>query len=434
VSDQAWTVSIYVQLYQRWQTLQPVRPGDIVKRHMVRMSLVLSCVVTASALGTTQGPPSMTIRAGRLMDGRGGVARNVVIRIEGQKIVSVAPDRTNATVTHDLSRATVLPGWIDTHVHVDWHFGKDGRYQPSGDTPDEHAAYAAENAKAMLMAGFTTVQSVGSITDVRIRDAVAQGQLPGPRILTSIRSFSRGTPEELRAGISKVKAEGADVIKIFASESIRTGGKQSMTDEQLQAACGEARAQGLRTLVHAHSTESIKAATLAGCTQIEHGTFATDEVLRLMAERGTYFDPNVGVVLQNYLRNKERYLGIGSYTDEGFASMEQAIPIVRDTFRRALKIPKLKIVLGTDAVAGAHGHNADEAIVRVREGGQKPMDAIVSMTSLAAESLGLKDRIGSVAAGFDADLVAVEGDPIAEISVLKKVVFVMKEGRVYRGS
>ncbi len=153
-----------------------------------------------------------------------------------------------------------------------------------------------------------------------------------------------------------------------------------------------------------------------------------------MAERGTYFDPNVGVVLQNYLRNKERYLGIGSYTDEGFASMEQAIPIVRDTFRRALRIPKLKIVLGTDAVAGAHGHNADEAIVRVREGGQKPMDAIVSMTSLAAESLGLKDRIGSVAAGFDADLVAVEGDPVADISVLKKVVFVMKQGRVYRGS
>ncbi len=226
---------------------------------MVRMSLVLSCVVTAGVLAATQGPSSsITIRTGRLIDGQGGVLRDVVIRIEGQKIVSVAPGGKNVTMTHDLSRATVLPGWIDTHVHVDWHFGADGRYQPSGDTPDEHEAYAADNAKAMLMAGFTTVQSVGSVTDVRIRDAVAQGQLPGPRILTSIRSFSRGTPEELRAGISKVKAEGADVIKIFASESIRTGGKQSMTDEQLQAACGEARAQGLRTLVHAHSAESIQ--------------------------------------------------------------------------------------------------------------------------------------------------------------------------------
>jgi imidazolonepropionase-like amidohydrolase len=387
-------------------------------------------VLLFSVAFALQPPQPITIRAGRLLDGRGGVRNNVVIRIEGGRIVSVGP--AQGTVTHDLSGATVMPGWIDTHVHVDWHFGKDGRYQPGGDTPDEHARYAADNAKAMLLAGFTTVQSVGAATDVQIRDQAARDLIPGPRILTSIRSFSRGTPDELRENIRKLKAEGADVVKLFASESIRTGGKQSMTDDQLKAACSEATAQGLRTLVHAHSAESMTAATLAGCTQIEHGSFATDEVLTLMAARGTYFDPNVGVVLQNYIRNKDRFIGIGSYTEEGFAYMEKALPIVLEMFKRALKIPKLKIVLGTDAVAGAHGHNADEAIVRVQDGGQKPMAAIVSMTSLAAESLRLQDRIGTVAPGFDADIVAVDGDPLADITVVKKVVFVMKQGKAYR--
>jgi imidazolonepropionase-like amidohydrolase len=301
---------------------------------------------------------------------------------------------------------------------------------PRGDTPEQHAEYAAGNARVTLKAGFTTVQSVGSAADAPLRDAIARGTLVGPRILTSLRSLSRGTPDELREGVRKLKADGADVVKIFASESIRTGGKQTLTDAQLQAACGEAAAQGLRTLVHAHSAESIRAATLAGCTQIEHGTFATDEVLRLMAERGTYFDPNVGVVLQNYLRNRDRFIGIGSYTEEGFASMEKAVPEVIAMFRRAVAIPGLKIVLGTDAVAGAHGHNADEAIVRVRDGGQKAMDAIVSMTSLAAESLRLQDRIGAIAPGLEADLVAVDGDPLVDVTSLRRVSFVMKSGRV----
>ena len=207
-----------------------------------------------------------------------------------------------------------------------------------------------------------------------------------------------------------------------------------MTDEQLQAACGEATAQGLRSVVHAHSAESMKAATLAGCTQLEHGTFATDEVLKLMAGRGTYFDPNVGLVLQNYIENKQRFLGIGNYTEEGFASMEKALPIVLEMFRRALKVATLKIVYGTDAVAGAHGRNIEEAIVRVRDGGQKPMDAIVSLTSLSAESLRMQDRIGAAATGLEADLVGVEGDPLADITALRKVAFVMKAGKVYRSA
>jgi imidazolonepropionase-like amidohydrolase len=395
-----------------------------------RWTTIAAGLACAGLALNAQQPMPITIRAGTLLDGRGGISKDVVITIEGGKIASIG--KTSGAVTYDLSRSTVTPGWIDTHVHVDWHLGKDGRYQPSGDTPEEHARYAAENALTTLRAGFTTVQSVGSAADVGIRDAIAKGTLPGPRILTSIRSFSRGTPDELREGIRKLKAQGADVIKIFASESIRTGGKQTLSDEQLQAACGEATAQGLRTLVHAHSAESIKAATLAGCTQIEHGSFANDEVFALMAERGTYFDPNVGVVLQNYLRNREKFIGIGNYNDEGFAYMEKAVPVVLEMFKRALKFPKLKIVMGTDAVAGAHGHNADEAIVRVRDGGQKPMDAIVAMTSLAAESLRLQSAIGAIAPGLEADIVAVGGDPLADISVLKKVAFVMKSGKVVK--
>ena len=367
--------------------------------------------------------------------------RNAVVTIDGDRIVSVGT--ANGDVTYDLSKFTLLPGFIDTHVHILWHFNKDGRFETSGETPAQRALYGAANAWSTLSAGFTTVQSVGEPGDLDLRNATGHGELPGPRILTSVRQINertgaaRGssalaTPEQLRQAVRDAKTAGADVIKLFASGSIRDGGEQTMSDEQLRAACGEATAQGLRTLVHAHSAESIKAATLAGCTQIEHGTFATDEVLGLMAERGTYFDPNVGLVLQNYLANKARFLGVGNYTEEGFAYMEKAIPIVAATFKRALRVPKLKIVYGTDAVAGAHGRNIEEAIVRVRDGGQRPMDAIVSLTSLSAESLRLQDTLGSVGPGLQADLVAVDGDPLADITALQRVIFVMKGGRIYR--
>src|SRR4029079_11697429 len=203
-------------------------------------------------------------------------------------------------------------------------------------------------------------------------------------------------------------------------------------DEQLQAACGEANKLGLRTLVHAHSPESIRASVLAGCPQIEHGNFATDDVLKLMADKGTYFDPNIGLVLQNYIENKAKFLGIGNYNEEGFAAMEKSLPIVIAMFEQALKTPTLKIFYGPDAVAGAHGRNIEEAVVRVKDGGQKPMDAIVSLTSRAAESLRMQDTIGAIATGLQADLVAVEGDPLADITALRKVVFVMKGGTPLR--
>src|SRR5205085_6353478 len=155
-----------------------------------------------------------------------------------------------------------------------------------------------------------------------------------------------GTPDEIRAFIRKQKAAGADLIKIFASQSIRQGGGMTLSQEQLNAACDEAKKQGLRALVHAYKT-AVRAATLAGCTEIEHGTMATDDDLKLMAAQGTYLDPQAGLVIENYLLNKDRYLGTPGYTAEGFAAMEKILPMNHDLVQRASKITGLKIVFGT---------------------------------------------------------------------------------------
>ena len=406
------------------------------------LGLLLALPALAAMTQSTPAQDTVTIRAGRLIDGRGASMNDVVVTIADGKIVSLGPKA--GPVTYDLSKFTLLPGFIDTHVHILWHFGKSGRFDNTGETPEDRIKAGEENARATVMSGFTTVQSVGEAADITLRTALERDGLPGPRILSSVRQLNertgvpRGnrdqlaTPEQLREAVRGAKAAGADLIKIFASASIREGGRQTMSDEQLQAACGEANALGLRTLVHAHSPQSMKAATLAGCTQVEHGIFATGEVLRLMADKGTYFDPNIGLVLQNYLRNRDKFLGIGNYTEEGFAAMEKAMPVNVAMFKEALRVPKLKIVYGTDAVAGAHGHNIEEAVARVKDGGQDPMAAIVSLTSLSAESLRLQDQIGAIAAGLQADLVAVEGNPLTDVTALRRVAFVMRGGRVIR--
>lgn len=383
------------------------------------------------------------LRVGTLLDGRGSTLRDARIVVEGARIVTVevsggagrsAPP-PGARV-YDLSRLTVLPGLIDVHAHPAWYFNPAGRLHTDndGDSAAHETLAAAGNAYATLLAGFTTVQSPGSRGDKELRDAIARGEIPGPRLLTSLEPLNEATggPEELRKAVAQRKADGADFIKIFASKSIREGGARTLSDAQLEAACGEARALGLRTLVHAHSPESIRAAVLAGCTQVEHGVFATDEVLRLMAERGTWFDPQCGLVFHNYLDNRAKYEGIGNYNEEGFRAMEKAIPLAVAAVRRALATAGLNVVYGTDAVAGAHGHNAEDLVCRVKEAGQPPLDAIVSATSLAARSLGLADQIGEIAPGMQADLIAVEGDPSRDITALRRVRFVMKAGRVYR--
>jgi imidazolonepropionase-like amidohydrolase len=395
-----------------------------------RILIVVSIVLLAGAVWTQEKP--VTIKAGLVLDGKGGATRNAVIRVQGGRIVAIAP--AGGQADYDLGGLTVMPGMIDTHVHLTWHFGKDDRYATRDENAGQTMLYTLENAYTTLMAGFTTVQSVGDIREKDLRDLIAKGALPGPRVLTSLTAITSATmtPDEMRDHVRKMADGGADLIKIFASKSIRDGGGRTLSDEQIQAAIGEARARGLRTVIHAYGDDSIKACVEAGCTSIEHGSLISDDVLRLLAERGVYFDPNIGLVIQNYIAHKAQYLGIGNYTEEGFAQMEKAIPINLDMFKRALKIKGLKIVFGTDAVAGAHGRNAEEAIYRVQKGGQDPREAIISMTSLSAQALGLGTKVGTLAPGMEADIVAVAGDPLKDITALRRVTFVMKGGTVYK--
>lgn len=393
-------------------------------------------IITVAALpGWVAGQTTpISIKTGRLLDGRGGVQANTTIEVQRGRITRVT--RTADGATYDLTGLTVLPGAIDTHVHIGWHFDANGKTHSDAadETPAQATLYAVENAYRTLMGGFTTVQSLGAPVDRDLRDWIARGIIPGPRIVTSLDPIfaEEGDPDAMRRAVRQRVADGADVIKLFASASIRVGGTPTMTPEQLQAACGEAAAHGLRVAVHAHGPESAQRAVRAGCTVIEHGALLDDETLDLLAREGTYYDPNIGLIFRNYFENKDRYLGIGNYTEEGFAQMEKAVPRALDVFRRALRRSDLKIVFGTDAVAGSHGRNIEELIYRVEEGGQSPMDAIVSATSRAAESLGMADSIGAVAPGMKADLIAVQGDPLEDITALRRVVFVMKDGRVHK--
>jgi imidazolonepropionase-like amidohydrolase len=387
------------------------------------------------AAQTSLSGKRIVIAASTVLDGKGGVLHDTRILIEGSKIVAIDPKA--GPVDYDLRGLTVLPGWIDAHVHITWSFGKDGKTAGPASTTQEAPYQAASNAWVTLMAGFTTVQSVGNAADVPLRDVIAKGQLPGPRILTSVEPLigqgeKSGTPDEIRAFVRKQKAAGADLIKIFAA-----GGPSrpamTLSQGQLNAACDEARKQGLRTLVHAYK-DAVRAATIAGCTEIEHGVLATDDDLRSMAAKGTYLDPQAGLVWENYLLNKEKFVGTPGYPTslEGFAAMEKLIPMYHDFIQRALRIPGLKIVFGTDALAGSHGRNAEEFIDRVRDCGVDPMAAMVSANSLGAEAMGMANQIGTIAPGLEADIIALQGDPLKDITAVRRVVFVMKGGVVYK--
>lgn len=400
---------------------------------------LLACAicVTLSGAAAAQSRP-IVLRVSTLLDGRGRLLHDTAIVVENGKIVRLDPGAAGGSV-YDLRGLTVMPGWIDTHEHITWHFGPDGKLAGAGvgrgETP-EYAILAMEaNAWATLMAGFTTIQSVGAAEDVPLRDAINRGEIPGPRILTAVRPLSGGpraaTPDDIRKDIDEDKAMGADLIKIFASQSIRQGGGMTLSQEQLTAACDQARKDGLRTLVHAYGP-AVKASVDAGCTQVEHGTLMPPSDLKLMAERGTYFDPQVGLVFQNYFDNERHYLGIDGYSESGFEAMRKAWPDDIELFKAAARTPGLKVVFGTDAVAGAFGHQADEFVDRVRKGGEAPMQALESANSVAAESLHMEDRIGSIAPGLDADIVAVEGDPLNDITAVRRVVFVMKGGTIYK--
>ena len=378
-------------------------------------------------------PPSgpIVILARHALDGRGRELHDIKIGVGNGRITSL-----KAVGDHiiDLRRYTVLPGWIDVHVHLNSHFDVNGRIATESEPVAEAVMGIAQAAWDTLMGGFTTVQSVGDPSEKPLRDAVRDQGFPGPRILTSlapIQGDASQPPEQLRALVRARKAEGADLIKIFASASQRVGATPTFNETQLKVLCDEARAVGLRSMVHAYRSQ-VSAAARAGCNEIEHMTYASADDVAVAAAAGAFLSPQVGLVVQNYLKNKERYLGVGNYTEEGMATMDRDLPEDFKVCSMAVLTPGSKVVFSTDATAGAHGHNAEEFIGRVKHCGQSPMAALVSANSLAAAALGMEDRIGSLAPGFEADLIALDGNPLKDLTAVRRVVFVMRGGVVYK--
>jgi imidazolonepropionase-like amidohydrolase len=377
----------------------------------------------------------IVLRTSRVLDGRGAVLEDRDIVVRDGEIVDIVSRGSASGSVYDLTALTVLPGYIDTHVHITHHFDANGKFHGDEDADIGHVTlYAAENAYRTLMSGVTTVQSLGRDDDAHLKEWIARDVIPGPRVLTSLGAIraNTGSPAAIREYVRAKKAAGADVIKIFASTSIRLGGVTNMTAEQLSAACGEARTLGLRTVVHAHRPDGIQLAADAGCSQIEHAWLADRAALEVIAKSGMYFGNQIDLLFRNYVDNGKRFDGVGSYTMEGLANLQESQPDALKVFQESLKVPGLKIVYNTDANAGAHGQNAEEIVAYVEQGGQRPMDAVIAATSRAAESLDLGDRIGTIATGMEADIIALDGDPLADAAALGRVVFVMRAGTVFR--
>ena len=414
---------------------QRIFANSLVNSTSITRWIVLTTICWLSSISVSYSQESpTTIRAGLMIDGVGNTRRDARIFVSDDQITRI--DSLRGRVTYDLSDLTIMPGWIDTHVHLMSHFDDDDKlHRPTADESGSASIiYGLSNAYRTLMSGFTTVQSLGSPLDTELRDWIVHTDLPGPRVLTSREpiTIDTGDAAAIRARIQQLKLAGADVVKVFASASIRDGGGRVLSDDQLDAACQEGLAQGLRVAVHAYGSEVVSSAARAGCTSIEHGNRYDNETIALLADRGTYLDPHLGLLYDNYEQYRDRFLGIGNYTEEGFALMADARRRGLITFTRTIQNPDVQIVFGTDAVAGAHGRNFEEFIVRVEEGGQDPMDAIISATSRAAHALGLSDTLGQITQGYTADLVAVDGNPLEDISAMSRVRFVMKNGVVYR--
>ena len=409
-----------------------------VRRPAAGVLPAILCAVwtSAPALGQPAGE-TMVLRAARILDGRGEVLEDRDLVVRDGLIAEIVPRGAGrGDRVYDLAALTVLPGYIDTHVHIGNHFDDDGLvHRAETDPSAAHLTlHGAENAYRTLMNGITTMQSLGAAEDAELRAWIDRGEVPGPRLLSSLGAVREdtGTPDEIRAWVRDRAAAGADVVKVFASTSIRFGGVTNLTAAQLEAACGEAHAQGLKAVVHLHRSDALRLAADAGCDQVEHGWLLEPADVEVFVESGMYLGNQIDLLFRNYEDNGDRFAGVGGYTTEGFANLQAARPGALAVFRQAVATPGVRVVYSTDANAGSHGANADELVAYVEQGGQAPMDAVVSATSLAAESVGLGDRIGAIAAGYEADVIALDGDPLADPAALGRVVFVMRGGRVYK--
>lgn len=408
--------------------------------------LILSLVAAAMSgelasqpSAAIQGKPpvhQLAIRCGRLIDGKTSTAiAGAVILIEGERITAVGRDvkiPAGAEVI-DLTRATVLPGLIDTHTHLTYHYDTEQNEKPA-----VTAIYSAGNAKQTLEAGFTTVRNLGAGDgiDFDLRRAIDKGAAPGPRIQASGAPLTRSRPPEassnlneriaaIREFVRKQIAAGADAIKVFVTPGAGGGDVLLYTEDEIRAIVDEASKAHLKVAAHAHATEGIKAAVRAGVASIEHGSKLDDEAIRLMIEHHTALVPTL-YLPNHYLAHRDRF----NFNEARWQALDQLRGMTGNNFRKALAAG-VWIVMGSDAVAGLHGENAKEIEWMVKNG-MTQAQAIRAATADAAQLLGWQDRIGIIESGKLADLIAVDGDPLKDITELERVKFVMKGGAVVR--
>jgi imidazolonepropionase-like amidohydrolase len=416
---------------------------------------LMLALVVGSALAQS-GSKEVLIKAGKLIDVRGGrVLTDQAILIEGDRIKEVGPSasvgaRAPGARVIDLSNATVLPGLIDCHTHLTSDPGHTG-YAGLGLSVPRQALIGAKNAKVTLEAGFTTVRNVGAAgySDVALRDAIDAGDVPGPRIdaagpavgvtgghadnsllAPEFHSSADGIADGVPALLNKVREEvkyGASVIKIVATGGVLSKGDSpeatQFSDEEIRAVVTEAHRLGRKVAAHAHGAAGIKQAVLAGVDSIEHGSFIDDEAIRLMKEKGTYLVPTL--YLADWFMENAQRVGVPDFM---IAKAKLVMPAARRNVAHAFK-EGVKIAFGTDAAVYPHGLNAREFAVMVKLG-LTPMQAIQSATVNAADLLGWSDRVGSIEPSLYADIIAVSGDPTADVTTLERVLFVMKGGRV----
>lgn len=424
----------------------------------------MGCIIVCLWIvwGTNASAAGILIHAGRLIDGRTAEPRSKVsIYVDGGKIVRIddgyaKPAEGDRLIS--LSDRTVMPGLMDMHTHLMSQHSKDSYTERFFMEQADYALRSTVYARATLMAGFTTVRELGDngVNSVSLRNAIEKGWIVGPRIFTAGKSIATtgghadptnslrgdyrrdGGPvegvingiDDARKAVRQRYKDSANLIKLTATGGVLSlaanGQNPQFTETELQAIVETARDYDMTVAVHAHGTEGIRRAVLAGVTSIEHGTFISDEVIALMKEKGTYWVPTN--MAGEWVAKKAEEPG---YFPEIVRPKAAAIgPQMKATFAKGYAAG-LKIAFGTDSGVSPHGENAHEFEL-MAEGGMPPMKAIQSATLVAAQLLRIEDRLGTIEAGKIADIIAVEGNPLDDIRAMRKVIFVMKDGTIHR--
>lgn len=421
------------------------------KQLFVALTLCLFCATGLAATTVLECDRLLDVDSGKLLENR-------QILVEDQRIAAIARTVDAPADAERLPLGTCLPGLIDLHVHLDGQMSRNGYIKEFQNNEADLALTAAHYAKLTLNAGFTTVRNPGDSYNVTValRKAIEDGRAIGPRIYTSAKGLATtgghadptngyrhdlmGDPgpaegvlngvEDARKAVRQRYKDGADFIKITATGGVlslaKSGQNPQFTMEELEAVVQTANDYGMHVAAHSHGAEGMQRAVLAGVHSIEHGTFMTDEIIKLMKARGTYYVATISA--GKFVAEKAEEAG---YFPDIVRPKAAAVgPQIQDTFAKAWKAG-VKIAFGTDAGVGPHGENALEFVYMV-EAGMPPLEAIRSATLTAAELLGAQDELGSIAEGKLADIIAVDGDPLDDIAVLQDVSFVMKDGEIFR--